>query len=219
MSANGLEMRRIDLQNAGNLGDTFTAPSLSPDARRAVFETESDASFYHEIWVAALDGSGNHKLRVGEGPRWSPDGRTIAFTTVGGRLKLLDASTERLLLTRRFGRPVESLDWSPDGRRLLLVMGEGHSSLATLRVVRPANRIRRITLSRGLPGGWQLDRAVWSPDGHRIALTAYRLVGYEAVRMSVWIVSAGGDHLHRLLKGGVTGDGLLPDTLSWQPTP
>ena len=58
-------------------------PQLAPDGERVAFT--SDRSGHTEIWV--VDGQGRHPLRLtsfgGEGsvgaPRWSPDGRTIAF--------------------------------------------------------------------------------------------------------------------------------------------
>ncbi len=58
-------------------------PQLAPDGERVAFT--SDRSGHTEIWV--VDGQGRHPLRLtsfgGAGsvgaPRWSPDGRTIAF--------------------------------------------------------------------------------------------------------------------------------------------
>lgn len=61
-------------------------PQFSPDGRRIAFG--SVRSGKTEIWVAAADGTGVHRLTEGPGlmqgsPHWSPDGRRIAFDSQG----------------------------------------------------------------------------------------------------------------------------------------
>jgi Tol biopolymer transport system component len=84
---------RLDLRRRGSPGEAQTRflastrvdanPQFSPDGGRVAFT--STRSGHPEIWVA--DGQGGHPLRLtslGENgyvgaPRWSPDGKTIAF--------------------------------------------------------------------------------------------------------------------------------------------
>jgi dipeptidyl aminopeptidase/acylaminoacyl peptidase len=88
-----------------------------------------------DIWIASWDGS--QQLRMtsspdGENaPRWSPDGRYLAFLSsrTGGKARgaqvwLLDRSGgEAQQLTDVKGR-LSSYDWSPDSKQLLLTMAD-----------------------------------------------------------------------------------------------
>ena len=68
MHADGTEQHRVAY---GREAD------FSPGAARVVF-TDAGGG----LWTARLDGSGHHRLVAGpaEDPRWSPDGRWIAYT-------------------------------------------------------------------------------------------------------------------------------------------
>jgi serine/threonine protein kinase/Tol biopolymer transport system component len=56
------------------------SPAISPDGRSIAFV--SNRASGHDIWVASADGTNPRRLTslpIASGPRWSPDGRLIAF--------------------------------------------------------------------------------------------------------------------------------------------
>jgi dipeptidyl aminopeptidase/acylaminoacyl peptidase len=125
-------MKPEDVYALRSVGD----PRLSPDGRRVAYvvsRTDEEGNAYRTaIWVAALDGSEEpRQFTSGErndgSPRWSPDGRWLAFVSnregddekkAKGQLYVLPADGgEPRKLT--YGKEsVESLTWSPDSSRI-----------------------------------------------------------------------------------------------------
>jgi Tol biopolymer transport system component len=64
------------------------SPDWSPDGSQIVFFSERDypGGYRSAIYLMAADGSGQRRLIDGQGaePRWSRDGRWIAFESVRG---------------------------------------------------------------------------------------------------------------------------------------
>jgi Tol biopolymer transport system component len=59
---------------------------------------------------------------VADAPAWSPDGRSLAFATWNGNVRVVTvASGEMRTLTRLPNVEVRDLAWSPNGRRLAFV--------------------------------------------------------------------------------------------------
>lgn len=124
-----------------------TDPRLSPDGATVAFVAQSSTArrdgYRHAIWAAPADGSASaRQLTIGwrhdGSPRWSPDGRTLAFISdrrtaveeaVGDPEKREDAAQVHLLAAdggeaRRLTdlpRGVAGFAWSPDGTRLAVV--------------------------------------------------------------------------------------------------
>jgi Tol biopolymer transport system component len=143
----------------------FEYPSFSPDGRRVVFEGAVGSDY--EIWVADIATGATTRLTESPGgdgwPVWSPDGKTIAFTTErddcarvpldqncwrtgeAGEHRdvwLMKADgTDQRRVSPEHGQFVS---WSPDGQYLLV---SGH----TLFVIRPDGTGRREIRAEGLP--------------------------------------------------------------------
>jgi dipeptidyl aminopeptidase/acylaminoacyl peptidase len=124
-------MRPEDLYALKSVSD----PRLSPDGRRVAYVVNwidrEENGYRAAIWVAPLDGSEEPRqltsgTRSDSSPRWSPDGRWLAFVSNRDG-KDEDAHSELYVLPANGGEPrrltddkegVESIAWSPDSRRI-----------------------------------------------------------------------------------------------------
>jgi dipeptidyl aminopeptidase/acylaminoacyl peptidase len=124
-------MRPEDVYALTSVGD----PRLSPDGRQVAYvvnRIDGEANLYRaSIWVAPLDASTEprqltHGERSDHVPRWSPDGRWLAFlSNRDGEEK--EAQDELYVLPADGGEPrrltdgkesVGAIAWSPDSSRL-----------------------------------------------------------------------------------------------------
>lgn len=143
---------------------------FSRDGRKIVYKTDSPAS----LWIARSDGAGARRMEVPgifdiELPRWSPDGKTVAF------MGKYPAKPWRIYIVPAAGGTVreasEGFDnqgaptWSPDGHRLLYgrVVCQEENTCAVLSI--DLNTGQEITIF----GSEGLSTARWSPDGKYIA--------------------------------------------------
>jgi TolB protein len=160
-----------------------------------------------EIWLTAADGLGARRITrsvraLDESPAWAPDGRALALarTLDGGRsygiyvVRTGTAGVPRLISPRE-GRFAQTPSWSPDGRLVAFTGSGGRfgNCKGDVFVVRPdGTGFRR--LLRGRPIALN---PVWSPDGTKLAVV--RVDGQE--HQSIWIGTAAGTRLHRLVAG------------------
>jgi TolB protein len=147
MNADGTGVRQLTSPNnpaqcsAGTSANDLK-PDWSPDGQKILFERQISTDdnggydcgldgygYISHVYVINVDGTGARRLRpVGPtssdaDPAWSPDGRSIAFSTPLGGLFLTDSegsSTGQPVFTQAAGIPFTPA-WSPDGKKLLYV--------------------------------------------------------------------------------------------------
>ena len=132
-------LRASDLYLLRSVAD----PQLSPDGAWvaytvAAIDSAKDKSDT-DLWMTSWDGTQSIRLTStpeGEStPRWSPDGRYLAFVSgrqegKGGQVWLLDrrGGEAQRLTTLKGG--ISEFAWSPDAKRLVLVLDEETDSVA-----------------------------------------------------------------------------------------
>jgi len=127
-------LRLDDLTRFRNVGD----PQISPDGQWVAYvvgttDVKEDKSNSH-IWMVNIDGSNDRQITFSNdsesAPRFSPDGKYLSFTSSrpgkarGNQVWLLDRNGgEAMQLTEIKGR-LQGHEWSPDSKRLLLLIGD-----------------------------------------------------------------------------------------------
>src|SRR5436305_3121628 len=114
-------------------------PQCAPDGKSVAFvvsqiDVKEDKAGSGHVWTIGIDGKNDRQITWSQdsenSPRWSPDGKYLAFTssrpgkTKGNQVWLLDRSGgEAMQLTELKGR-LQGYDWSPNSKRLALVVGD-----------------------------------------------------------------------------------------------
>ena len=116
-------------------------PRVSPDGSKVVYSVANDvmtaerSEYVNQIWLATSDGKSNVQITFGEktstNPKWSPDGKWIAFTSTRNKDK------SNLYIMRTAGGEAEALtdvksgvtefEWSPDGKWIAFTMTDPKS--------------------------------------------------------------------------------------------
>ena len=171
---------------------------FSPDGRRLTFtvtEPPKGATRNRDIWMLDVGSKEVRRLtwstKTALSPRWSPDGRTLAF------LSDRDGAQQIYLLSMEGGEgvrltegknAVQAFEWSPDGKSMAFLApepptdadekrekekddarvidrDEKHARLWVIEV--GSRKVRQVT-----EGPWRIAEAKWLPAGDRLVVRA-----------------------------------------------
>src|SRR5437868_5124238 len=161
------------------------------------------------VWMTSWDGTRTLRLtnsKEGESaPRWSPDGRWLAFLSSRedehAQVWLLDRSGGEGRKLTSFGGDVEDYVWAPDGKRLAAVVGDADTAKAKTPAPIVIDRFqfkqeeigylgkeRRhlylvdVETGKGpilTPGPYDELLPAWSPDGRSLVFVSKRRADFD----------------------------------------
>jgi Tol biopolymer transport system component len=194
-------------------GDAGAVVGISPDGTRLVGGSQ------HAIRVLHLAGGADTQITfggVGQDPVWSPDGRYIAFGSVGGIYrKLASGAGVAELLTSGKGLMVPK-SWSSDGRFLLFDQLNPGTGVDMLAIPMDGERKPFVVVQSSA----NEDQGQFSPDGHWVAYTSnesgvseiYVVPFPPSEEGGKWMVSRGGGVQPRWNRNGKELFYISPDS-------
>ncbi len=154
-----------DLRKISDQAGSSYQPRWSPDGRQIAFVNDGT------IRIVPADGGPSQAIARGWWPAWSPDGKRLAFSAGSPpasqpiALKDVDGPGGIRLASSPDNSPLQAVDWSPDGTKLVcLKLVDGSFQMVVLDVA--GDRVdHRVATSQSA------FNPRWSPDGRRLAFT------------------------------------------------
>jgi Tol biopolymer transport system component len=198
---------------AGAPGLTLTDVQWSPDGSLIAFVSHDDVGM--PLHVVHPDGSSLRRVADVDwfSVRWSPDGSLIALVS-HDHLDVVQPDGRSLRRVADVG-PFVDFEWSPDGKRLAIVVSAGSGSADVSVVNADGTDLHRIARCRcDLRGGAPISESVaWSLDGTRIAYISGRGNTVSTIRPD----GSGATVVATQPARGVTGY-WYPSFPRWRPT-
>src|SRR5689334_2016348 len=132
-------LRSGDLYHIKDVRD----PQISPDGGWVAYTVSTIDSAKdkpdNDVWMTSWDGATTIRVTSSpeseSTPRWSPDGRYLAFLSgrqegKGAQIWLLDRRGGEAQRVTQLRGGVSEFDWSPDSKRMVLVVDEETDSIA-----------------------------------------------------------------------------------------
>ena len=201
IDSDGTGLRRIHGGDGEN--DIYDSPNISPDGSRIVYlKYHRDWWFWEdyrwEVATSALNGTRERVITnldryIGhiDSPSWSPDGRHIAFVSLGMIYTMSEDGSDLQLIPGLEGQlsssqeytsiydypSIYSLVWSPDGRRIAFITvarddQSGEPSAAMYMIGIDGSSLKKFGA---------VSRPAWSPDGTRMAFAKLSRLGEDNV--------------------------------------
>ena len=185
-----------------------------------------------QIWVMAADGRGGRSIGQGTSPRWSPDGKKIAFIHDNGIVLYDTVKEESRVLVPREGHRYTSLGdalvWESDSNRLALLATRPNFTELVLVAIPPETkesvsdatlpakaeegqkRTAEVTMEpqRGFASCRSVGQLSWGADGIYFAISSNATGGVaKQASLQLWVPA---------LNGGVKMSPLLSRDFAWK---
>jgi TolB protein len=196
-------------QYANLRGVARTKLAFSSDRNREAVVGTIEKREVKEIYIADYDGANQRRITINRqlniNPNWSPDGRSIAYTSY--RSGLPDIFVSHIyagtldVLTKNAGNNFVP-QFSPDGTRIVFISTrDGNSEIYLMN--RDGSNVQRLTNNPAIDA-----TPTWSPTGAQIAFTSERTGSPQ-----VYIMNTDGSGLRRVSFESYA------DRATWSPAP